>query len=95
MTTANVTLTDNEIKVLESCLIYDVRECQLQCNPSDTVAADIAKLLGWTLQQAGGLMSSLQKKGMIWLEDHDDRTDVYLTDEGVNAIFDVIEARAQ
>lgn len=93
MATTNTTLTDNEIKVLESCLNYDNRDCQLEDNPSNTDASDIAALLGWTRQQAGGLMSSLEKKGMIWIEDADYwKGLVYLTDKGINTIFDIIEA---
>ena len=94
-------LTDNEIKAMKACLNYRNREDQMYDNFSDTGPVDIAKELGWDMHQVGGLLASLENKGMAWVDDRSDDshmkgcgTDmhiVWLTEKGVNAIFDIIE----
>jgi hypothetical protein len=93
-------LTQNEITALKSCLNYDDREGQLSDNFSNGGPDEFKKALGWNDQQVGGLITSLQEKG---LGDIDDRSGelawgeklphiFWLSDKGVNAIFDIIEA---
>jgi hypothetical protein len=92
--------TQNEIAALKMCLNYDNRAHQLDDNHSDASPVTIAKALGWNMNQAGGLISSLSGKGAIWVDDregepwHKDVSMhiVYLTNKGVDAIFDIIEA---
>ena len=101
------TLTQNEIAAMKLCInaTYD-REVQRGDNHSDATPHTIAKEFGWTMQQVGGLLSSLEQKGMVWVDDRSGEADpvvrnnpkfhvVYLTDEiGIDAIFDIIEQEA-
>ena len=89
-----INLTTNEIEILKACLTYDNRRLQLQDNPSDMGAEDIAEHLGWTMNQAGGVMSSLQKKDMLFIDKWNyDEPLVFLTRAGIDAIFDIIEGK--
>jgi len=92
-----VKLTDNEIKALEVCLNYDDRASQLDDNYSNGGTAEFMAALGWNEQQVGGLMTSLTEKGLGYADEegvNGQTIDTYwLTAEGVNAIFDIIEAR--
>ena len=94
-------LTENEKEALRICLNYDSRESQLDDNYSNGGPYEFAlQLFDGNMKAAGGLISSLQKKGLGWL---DDRTDegfgrrpasehiFWLSSDGVNAIFDIIE----
>ena len=93
------TFTVNEIAAMKMCLNYDDRESQHGDNHSDCGPEDIAKSFGWNMHQAGGLIASLSNKEVAWLDDregepwHNDPTMhvLYLTEKGVNAIFDIIE----
>lgn len=94
-------LTANEIAAMKMCLNYNHRESQLADNHSNSNPADIGIALGWNKQQVGGLLSSLEQKGMAWVDDRSCEADpvlrnpdfhiVYLHDAGVNAIFDIME----
>lgn len=95
-------LTANEIKAMKMCLNYEHRESQLADNHSNACPADIGIAMGWDFRQLGGLLSSLTQKEMIMIDDRSGDADkslqanphmhiVYLTDEGVNAIFDIME----
>ena len=84
-------LTQNEITALKICLNYDSREVQLDDNYSNGNADEFAKALGWDKQQVGGLITSLEQKGLAF-KCPDGYDIVWLTDDGVNAIFDVIDA---
>ena len=98
-------LTANEIKAMKMCINWNSdRECQRGDNHSDATPHTIAKEFGWNMQQVGGLLSSLEQKRMVWVDDRSGEADpvvrnnpkfhvVYLTDEfGIDAIFDIIEA---
>lgn len=92
----DTTLTQNEIVALKECLNYDSREAQLSDNFSNGSPSSFMRALGWNAQQVGGLMSSLMDKGMGYVESDDPgrpkKDDIFwLTDKGVNAVFDVIE----
>jgi len=95
-------LTDNEIAALKICLNYDDREAQLEDNFSNGGPREFAdQIFDGNLRAAGGLITSLQQKG---LGDLDDRTGegwghqpvdmhiFWLSELGVNTIFDIIEA---
>lgn len=84
------TLTANEIIAMKACLNYKKRECQLEDNFSNAGAAEFREELGWSKHQVAGLISSLEKKGMGYI-DSDECALFWLSDEGVNAIFDVID----
>lgn len=89
-------LTQNEALALYACLNYDDREAQLSDNYSNGGTAEFMALLGWNAQQVGGLITSLTEKGMGCADDagvNGEAVDVFwLTVDGVNAIFDYIEA---
>jgi hypothetical protein len=90
------TLTENEAIALHACLNYDNREGQLGDNYSNGGTAEFMDALGWNAQQVGGLMTSLTEKG-LGFDDNDgvngQPVDIYwLTEAGVHAIFDYIEA---
>ena len=85
----NINLTDNETKLLELCLTYDDRENQLIDNYTSCTFKDVMKALNWNAFQVGGLLSSLITKHLI----DGDQDDFYITEQGVNAIFDIIELK--
>lgn len=86
-------LTNLEIAAMELTLNYSDREGQLGDNFSNAGAEEIAyELFNGNKQAAGGLIASLIKKNAAFLmDDCDDQ--VWLTEDGVNALFDIIEAR--
>ena len=92
-----ITLTDNEYRVLKLCLNYDDRESQLSDNYSQGGCAEAMHELKWNAQQVGGLFASLEKKGLAYADEdgvNGQPADIlWLTEEGVNAVFDEIERR--
>lgn len=80
-------LTENEYKVLELSLNYTDREGQLCDNYSNFDTQAAMEVLSFNAQQVGGVVSSLCKKGYMM----DDEDMVWLTDNGVNAVFNVLE----
>ena len=94
-----MTFTVNEIAAMKVCLNYDTRAMQLEDNFSNGGVGDLANALGWNMHQIGGLIASLEKKGVVWIDDRQGDWPncltkyhiVWLTEKGVNAIFDIIE----
>jgi len=87
-----VNLTENEIKALKMCLNYNDRASQLSDNYSNAGAEDFALMLfNGNMQAAGGLITSLTSKGMGDV-DNDDADIFWLSEKGVNTIFDILEA---
>ena len=83
-------LTENEIKALKLCLNYEDRESQLSDNYSNGGPEEFAAaIFNGNLHAAGGLISSLEKKGLGVMDTEDDI--FWLTEKGVNTIFDIIE----
>lgn len=82
-------LTENEIKAMKICLNYTTRESQLNDNFSNGGPQEFMDELNWNAQQVGGLMSSLEKKNMGFADA--EFPIFWLTEEGVNALFDIIE----
>lgn len=96
------TITKNEAELLNLALHYDSRENQLSDNYSRATVADAHRIMG--SQEAGaGLIGSLVKKGLVLdpaehggdpnPSDTPDRWPaeqnmIWLTQAGVNAIFD-------
>jgi hypothetical protein len=95
-------LTENEIVAMKQCLNSSSREGQLGDNYSNGGTQEFMDALkntkgeGWNAQQVGGLMSSLEQKGMGFADEegvNGAAVDIFwLTEKGVNAIFDVIDA---
>ena len=93
--------TDNEIRAMKMCLNYDNREDMLSDPFSDVGPTDIAAEFGWNMHRVGGLIASLENKGVAWLDNRDgdagmkncdtDMHILWLTEKGVNEIFDIIE----
>lgn len=87
--------TDNEMKMLKA--FYDTSvDCCGQCSNDDNMswnnAKDLQEVLGGTMQEVGGTMSSLESKGAI--VDNGDSArgarinDFFLADMEVAAHFD-------
>lgn len=94
-------ITDNEAKVLEVCLNYCTREGQLQDNCSAAGFKDFMKILGWNEKQVGGIVTSLQSKGMGYLETDEECFQsghfykiFHLSEKGINTIFDYKERKS-
>ena len=93
--------THNEIRAMKMCLNYDDRETQICDNFSNAGPTDIAAEFGWNMHRVGGLIASLENKGVAWLDNRDgdagmkncdtDMHILWLTEKGVNEIFDIIE----
>jgi hypothetical protein len=87
---ANPTLTEAEVTCLKACLNYDTREAQLSDNYSNGDPDEFQAQLDWNMHQVGGVMTSLKEKNMGFYDPEDDI--FWLTEDGVNTIFDLIEA---
>ena len=87
------TITNNERQALEICLNYTDREGQLSDNYSNGGPAEFASIFDGNMQAVGGLIASLEQKGLAYSDD-EDSTMVWLTEKGVNVIFDLIEGEA-
>jgi len=83
-------LTNNEIKALKMCLNYEDRESQKDDNMSNAGIEEFATLFNGNRNAAGGLVSSLEKKGLGFIDDEE--WDIFwLSEDGINTIFDIIE----
>lgn len=87
--TDTASLTQNEKTFLKLCLNYDTVEAQIGDNYSNGGIDEAMNLFDGTKQSkrqaAGGLLSSLQQKGMGWL---DTEYDMFcLTERGIHAAF--------
>ena len=85
------TLTLNEIKAL-SCIAADTREETKEWaqETSEIIARDIASEMQWTEQQVGGLVSSLEQKGVAAIDEHNG--DLNWLNGGIDTYFDNLEA---
>ena len=87
------TLTANEITALKVCLNYDNREDQLSDNFSNGGHTEFKQALGWNNKQVSALIGSLEGKGLGDGDDNDGNGHIFwLSDLGVNTIFDIIDA---
>ena len=94
--TKPITLTANELTALRLCLNYDDRQSQLDDNFSNGGHAEFKKALGWTDKQVAALIKSLEAKGLGWGDDNDGNGHIFwLTEAGVNAVFDVYESHVE
>lgn len=85
-------LTNYEFIALNACLNYDDREAQLSDNFSNGGTKEIAKACGISQRAAGGVMSSLIQKGLAIYDDNEGHGDIlWLTEDGVNLIFDIFD----
>ncbi len=88
------TLTQNEITALMTCLNYDNREAQLEDNYSNGGHEEFKHALGWNDNQVAALIGSLEAKGMGQGDHNDGNGHIFwLSELGVNTIFDTIEAK--
>ena len=87
-----VNLTKNEIIAMKACLNYSSRKEQLSDNYSNGGQYEFKKILGWNDKQVSALIGSLENKGMGYSDDNDGNGNIFwLSEKGVNAIFDIIE----
>jgi hypothetical protein len=90
--TMTINLTDNEIIALKVCLNYDNRACQLSDNFSNGGQDEFKAALGWNDRQVSALIGSLESKGLGYGDDNEGNGHIFwLSDLGVNTIFDIIE----
>ena len=85
-THSNISLTDLEAKILSACLNYDKMEAQLSDNYSNCDLKDAHKICGGK-HQASGVIGSLCKKGLVYDPLQDENKIIWLTEDGVRAIF--------
>ena len=85
-------LTDLEIEAMKICLNYSDREDQLADNYSNGGHAEFMAELGLNRQAAAALCGSLEKKGLAENDENEGNGHIlWLTEEGVHAIFDYLE----
>ena len=85
-------ITALEYAAMKICLNYNDRESQLDDNFSNGGHEDFMEKLGLNRQAAAALCGSLEKKGLGENDDNDgDGHILWLTEDGVNAIFDHLE----
>lgn len=88
-------ITINEALCLIACLNYPSRDAQLDDNMSVAGARDFMKVLNWNAQQIGGLIASLEKKGLGQMDTegiNGEPLDLFwLSDRGINTIFNYLE----
>ena len=82
----NISLTNLEIDILFACLNYNNIESQLSDNHSQCHLKDAYVICGGK-HQAAGVISSLCKKGLIYNPMQDEGKMIFMTEEGVRAIF--------
>lgn len=94
--TTTVTLTENEIIALKACLNYKTREEQLEDNFSNGGLEEFMEVLEWNKKQAAALIGSLEEKGMGYSDENQGNGNIFwLSELGVNTIFNIIEARQE
>ena len=82
----NVSLTVLEVSVLTQCLNYDNIASQLSDNHSQCHLKDAQVICGGK-HQASGVIGSLCKKGLIYDPMQDESKMIFMTEDGVRAIF--------
>jgi hypothetical protein len=88
-----VTLTANELAALKVCLNYDTRAEQHSDNYSNGGHAEFKDALNWNDKQVAALIGSLEAKGLGYGDDNEGNGHIFwLSDLGVDTIFDIIEA---
>lgn len=89
----NVSITLNELIALASCLNYDNRESQHSDNYSNGGHDEFKAVLSWDDKQVAALIGSMEQKGLGSGDDNDGNGHIFwLTDFGVDVIFDAIDA---
>lgn len=87
-------ITEREYAAMEICLNYNDRESQLSDNYSNGGIDEFMSELGLNRHQAAQLCGSLEEKGLGWNDDNEGNGHIlWLTYEGVNAIFDYRESK--
>ncbi len=89
-------LTQNEITALKTCLNYETREGQLNDNFSNGGQEEFKEALGWSDKQVAALIGSLEEKDMGYGDHNEGNGHIFwLSELGVNTIFDIIEAEGK
>ena len=91
--TMSTNLTILEAALLSKCLNHDNREDQIQDNYTNADLSDAYNICGGK-HEAAGVIGSLSKKGLICDLDADDGSMIWLTEDGVHAIFNHKEVAA-
>lgn len=85
MSTTAAKLTANEKKFLKLCVNYSTAAAQRADNFSNAGIDEAEKMFQGNRKAAGGLVTSLQNKGMGQLDDEYDQ--FILSDAGIDAAF--------
>ena len=89
-TEAKIKLTEQEKMVLDNTVNYDTAEAQRGDNYSNLACdKEDAKSLGLSIHSLRGIVGSLVKKGIVYLDDiMDDGTEfIYLTELGIEVYY--------
>lgn len=84
------TFTSNEIAFLKMVINYDDRETQKCDNYSNAGHEEAATLFNGDMKAAGGLLSSLTKKGIGWCEKEDDYDLFWLNEDAIDTVYDAL-----
>jgi len=88
-----INITEKESKLMELCFNGEPSRHQHGDNFSEVGPFDIMEILCWTKEQVGGVISSLEKKKLVWSEPESNKygyvpATVHLTEEGIDAYCD-------
>lgn len=88
-----IEITEAEFVAMYECLNYSKRENQLEDNYSNGSLEVFMDALGWGKNAVAALIGSLEKKGLVESENErgDGENCVWLTEKGVNLVFDELE----
>lgn len=96
MTNSPYPLTETEATILAACLNDDTREGQLDDNYSNGGIEEFAAALPHLNQyELGGHVTNLIKRRLITSPDDESNGIIWITEDGVNAIFDHMERVAE
>jgi hypothetical protein len=91
-TARNVTITENELAALKSCLNYDNRSDQLSDNFSNGGQKEFELVLGWNRQATAALIGSLESKDLGYGDHNEGNGHIFwLSELAVNVVFDIID----
>ena len=88
-----IIITEKESKLLELCFNGEPSRDQHGDNFSEVGPIEIMEILNWTKEQVGGVISSLEKKNLVYSEPECNKygyvpATVWLTEEGIDAYCD-------
>tara|TARA_R100000231_G_C5236362_1_gene138308 strand:- start:268 stop:594 length:327 start_codon:yes stop_codon:yes gene_type:complete len=85
-----INITEKESKLMELCFNGEPSRHQHGDNFSEVGPVEIMKILDWTKEQVGGVISSLEQKKLVYSEPADGTVPatVWLTEDGIDTYCD-------